>query len=531
MPARRIRFLTLLSAVFVAAVVPNAGSATAASKASCANPSHPGGDWPMYGNDVGNSRNQDQEKFISPQRAPTLVPSWQFTAEGGQTFSGTPTVANGCVYLGSQSGWVFAVNADSGKLVWSKKIEGDPEVPALAGAGGINSTLTVANGLLYASVATYEHPYVAAMDPDTGKVEWATVIENQTGAGTHSSPIVAGDVLLVGWDTAGVEFDAEGRKTAYGGFSVMDADTGKLLKRTYTIPEKDRKKGYSGGNIWSSFAVDSASNYAYVGTAAPYSPAHEHERTNAILKVDIDRSRPTFGEIVDSYKGVPDNYSETTRQLPCVPLVPGSNFAEGTGPCQKLDLDFAAGPNIITLKGGKTVVGELQKAGVYHIVDAANMKPLHQVMVGNMAAGFAPSNIGTTAYDGSAIYGAGGSANSLFALDRNTADFNWLSATIDAPIKANPTTTANGVVYSTNGSGILTAHDARTGVLLLAAQVGAGTGSGVSVARNTVYVAGGGGVTALRPDPERESQVDTWKSILTSIPTPPTIPHVDRPPL
>ena len=524
--------LALILAVASALTVPNVLPASAAKKAGCASASHKGGDWPMMSHDLRNTRTQDAEKVITPARASTLATTWEFAtpAEDGSTFSGTPVIADGCLYVGSQSGWVYALNADTGKLVWSKRVEEDPEVAFSSGAGGINGSLAVANGLIYASVAHYEQPYVAALDPANGDVVWATVTERQTGAGTQSSPTVFGDLVLVGWDTAGIEFDAEARKKSHGGFAIIHAITGKLLKHVYTIPMKDFKKGYSGGNIWSTFAVDAQNKYAYVGTAAPYSPAHEHERTNAIIKVDVDRSRATFGEIVDSYKGIPDNYFETTRQLPCVPLVPGSNFAEGTGPCQKMDLDFAGAPNIIKIKG-KTYVGELQKAGVYHIVDAKNMKGAHQVMLGNTAIGFTPGNIGTTAIDGSAIFAVSGSANTMFSLDQASADYRWLSQTIDAPIDANPVSTANGVVYTTNGSGVLTAHDARTGVLLLTTQVTGGIGSGVSIARNTVYTAGGGTITALKPDPARAAVADAWAQILPTIPTPTPIPHVDKPPV
>jgi len=485
----------------------------------------------MLGHDLRHTRNQPKERFINPGRASTLATTWENTPDGaqGSTFSGTPAIAGGCVYVGSQSGWVYALNADSGELVWKKRVEEDPEVAFSSGAGGINGSLAVANGFVYASVANYEQPYIAALDQDTGDVMWATTTERQTGAGTQASAIVFGDVVMAGWDTAGIEFDAEARKTAYGGFAVIDALSGKLLKRTYTIPIKERKEGFSGGNIWSSFAVDEATKYAYVGTAAPYSPAHEHKRTNAILKVDIDRSRATFGEIVDSYKGVYDTYVETTRQLPCVPIAPGSNFAEGTGPCQKLDLDFAAAPNLMKVKG-KTLVGELQKAGVYHIVDAKNMKGIHEVVLNNPAAGFAPSSIGSTAIDGSAIYAVSGSANTMVALDQATADYKWFSETIDAPIHANPTTSANGVVYTLNGSGFLTAHDSRTGVLLLAAQVGSSLGSGVAVARSTVYTVGGS-VVALRPDEARAAQAEQMDAFLDSIPTPAPIPHIDKPPV
>jgi outer membrane protein assembly factor BamB len=516
-----------------AALVVGAGftpSASAAKKASCARAEHRGGDWPSMSHDLRNTRTQEKEKYITPGRAATLATAWTFAtpAEDGSSFSGTPVVANGCVYVGSQSGWVYAVNADTGELVWSKLVEDDPEVAFSSGGAGINGSLAVDNGLVYASVSHYESPYVAALDPKDGDVVWATTTEKQTGAGTQSSPTVFNDLVLVGWDTAGIEFDGEARKTSAGGFAVIDALSGKMLKHTYTIPEKDRKKGYSGGNIWSTFAVDAKTKHAYVGTAATYSPAYEHELTNAIIKVDVDRASPTFGEIVDSYKGVPDNYFEATTDAPCVPLVPGSNFAEGAGSCHKYDLDFAGAPNIMTIKG-KTIVGELQKAGVYHIVDTNGMKGLHQVMLGNMAAGFAPGNIGTTAVDKNSIYAVSGSANTMYAMDQATADYNWLSETVDAPIDANPVSTANGVVYTTNGSGLLTAHDARTGVLLLTTQVTGGIGSGVSIARNTVYTAGGGTITALRTDETREAQADAWAQFLSTVPTPPRTPHQDKP--
>ena len=59
-------------------------------------------------------------------------------------FTGTPTVADGCMFAGSNGGWVFAVNADTGALVWKA------QVPA---GGGINGSVTVENGLVYAAVS------------------------------------------------------------------------------------------------------------------------------------------------------------------------------------------------------------------------------------------------------------------------------------------------------------------------------------------------------------------------------------------
>src|SRR5687767_5444713 len=111
----------------------NAVPATSKTKDKCASASHKGGDWPNYGHDLDNTRNQPKEKKIGTLEAAQLQPAWTFSSEandGAGDFSGTPIVVDGCVYVASNDGWVFAVNADNGKLVWSSKIKG----------GGINSS-------------------------------------------------------------------------------------------------------------------------------------------------------------------------------------------------------------------------------------------------------------------------------------------------------------------------------------------------------------------------------------------------------
>ena len=57
--------------------------------------------------DLSNTRHQERERAISPADIPTLAPAWTFspTASGGAgDFTGTPTVADGCVFAGSNGG-------------------------------------------------------------------------------------------------------------------------------------------------------------------------------------------------------------------------------------------------------------------------------------------------------------------------------------------------------------------------------------------------------------------------------------------
>ena len=130
MRSRRVSLVAVVAAfslAMVAASVPGAGAREVkevgkitSGKAKCGKADHPGGDWPSYGQNLQNTRAQDQEKKIDASNAGSLTPAWMFTGdiEAGETgaFQATPVIAEGCVYMTNGSGWIYALNADSGKL-------------------------------------------------------------------------------------------------------------------------------------------------------------------------------------------------------------------------------------------------------------------------------------------------------------------------------------------------------------------------------------------------------------------------------
>src|SRR3712207_9124879 len=86
--------------------------------------------------------------------------------------------------------------------------------------------------------------------------------------------------------------------------TFTDAGTGKLLKKTWTIhPPQQPDDNFAGAGVWSTPAVDTQKKVAYAGTANPFKPQAEHPHSNAVVKYDLNRKSPKFGEIVDSYKG------------------------------------------------------------------------------------------------------------------------------------------------------------------------------------------------------------------------------------
>src|SRR5207253_9803627 len=82
-----------------------------------------------------------------PADVPLLAPAWTFSATragGAGDFTGTPIVTGGCVYAASSSGWVFAINADTGQLVWKAQVPN---------GGGVNSSVAVNAGFVLGAVS------------------------------------------------------------------------------------------------------------------------------------------------------------------------------------------------------------------------------------------------------------------------------------------------------------------------------------------------------------------------------------------
>jgi outer membrane protein assembly factor BamB len=135
---------------------------------------------------------------------------WTAFTEGQIIFP--PAVADGRLFVGSADGWIYALEAASGKLLWRFRVAPwERRIPVF---GRLSSTWPAAAGVLVepatdgapgvvyaaAGIANYDGTYVVALDPATGAVKWkndtshlATTINFQ-GTGTGVS--VQGHLLL-----------------------------------------------------------------------------------------------------------------------------------------------------------------------------------------------------------------------------------------------------------------------------------------------------------------------------------------------
>ena len=468
-------------------------------------------EWPTFGRDLANTRTQEHAGGISPATTPTLQPVWSFSTGGAVSpfgdLNGTPIVSGGCVYLNTAGGDVVALDAKDGAVRWRHHVALDPGT--VAGLGGtFVSSPAVTDDAVLTLVNQVGSPYVLALSKAVGasgpRVLWRSepIVEGE-GYYTNATAVVTNGLLLAGFSPA------EGDPDERGGIAIFDARRGQLLERVYSIPEDAFDNGYAGGGIWTAPAVDTEHGYAYAGTSNPYSKKIEHENTNAIVKIDINPRRRTFGEVVGSYKGLIEQYDPALREAvdplceaagedPNLQLIVGDS-----APCLQLDLDFGSPPNLFRDSTGRLLIGDLQKAGVYHAADAGSMQPAWKAVVG----GSCPAcNAAAWASHDGAVVGASAPGGAMLSLAGDNGAVRWLSPIADGT-HYQSTSIAGGVVFTVDNAGNLLAWDEASGLPLLRRPIQADadepavgvSSSGIAIASGMVIVAVGNAVVAYAP--------------------------------
>ena len=115
--------------------------------------------------------------------------------------------------------------------------------------------------------------------------------------------------------------------------------------------------------------------------------------------------------------------------------------------------------------------------------------PVWHTTVGPSSA--AGGIIGSTAFDATRIYGPNTPGGEVWSLD-HAGNIGWVSSEV-GPLAFSPVAVSNGVVYTADSGGFLTARDAATGVPHGELPLGAPSFAGVSIAGGAVYAAVGTG--------------------------------------
>ena len=249
--------------------------------ARLANAAHEPGQWLTAGRDGG-------QTYYSPLRGidagnvSRLGYAWQYRLGMRRGLEATPIVVDGVMYASGPWGHVYALNAVTGKPLWTF----DPHVPGGYGKYAccdvVNRGVAVWKGRVY--VATLDG-HLDALDAHTGRLLWSVDTLPPHAPGAHyfvtGAPIIAGGLVAIGYGGA----DFKGNR---GSLSAYSLTTGKFRWRFYTVPRNPKRGPQNqpqlraavrtwparfhwamggGGAVWDGLAYDPKLHLVYFGTA------------------------------------------------------------------------------------------------------------------------------------------------------------------------------------------------------------------------------------------------------------------------
>jgi len=445
-----------------------------------------GGDWATYGEDLHGTQRQLAENTINAGNVPKLTQAWSVgnVAQNSGYQEAPPIVSGGCVFINT-GGHIEARNLTTGNLVWTS------QGADTSGTFGV----TVVDGRVHVGLNNGGKPEAAAFDVRDGHLLWVSQPIYFGYQATQQSSAIVYDGMQILF-TTGPDFDPASRP----GYGIIDAATGTVLYQATTLPKSYTDQGYAGGGVWGTPTVDAQSGYLYVGTSNPESKTKESPYDDSIIKLDVDRGRPTFGQIVATLKGSPDTV--TGYDNPVCQTVGGTAWVNagiyGSSPtCGQTDVDIGVGPTLWRNPAGRLMGAALQKSGVLHAfyADTMTMAWEKEVFVSLGPAGGELTRIAT---DGKTLY-AVANPGVFYALNAANGNVIWQAPLTGVPTKGGNVALANGVVYYVDEPA-LKAFDAKTGQLLWMSQPepSASIGSAVAVAGHSVVANHYGVIAAYR---------------------------------
>ena len=408
-----------------------------------------GDDWPTYLHDVQRT-GANNETVISTSNAGQLSKLWAFKTGGG--FASSASIVKGTAYFGSWDGYEYAVDAVKGFLKW-KVYLGQTTARCVPPVTGITSSATVINNVAYVGGGD---SYWYALDAYTGSVLWKVYTgDNNADAGYYnwSSPLI-----YQGFAYIGIASDCDNPLTQ-GKLLKVDLSTHQVVKIFKVVPD-----GEVGGGIWTSPAVDTATNTIYATTGTR------------------DNIRETLSQAMLAI----DPESMTLKGAWQIPL-----SQSGT------DDDWGTTPNLITDSSGRELVEATNKNGFTYAFERANISagPIweRQTSFGGICPACGDGSVSSAAAANGMLYVAGGKTiingigylGSVRAIDATTGKYVWEHGDPDSIIGALAYT--NGLIFAAQGNN-LEILDAKTGERLYNYETGAGLYAAPSISHGQVFI-------------------------------------------
>ena len=442
--------------------------------------------WNGWSADPGNTRYQSAAAAgLSIDQVRNLKVKWAFGFDGDVTAFSQPTVIDDQVFVGSAGGVIHALRAGTGCLQWTFQANGPVR----------SSVLSVPQGSRHSLLFGDQTGWFYSLEAETGKLLWKKRIEEHDATRLTATPVALNGVVFVpaaSWEETRSLDPKYPCCTFRGSITALRIRDGQQVWKSFLVPEpkptgrtKDdtQQFGPSGAGVWATPTLDAKRGVMYIATGDNYSsPATP--LSDAIVALEI-----SSGRIVWSKQTTPgDAYNSSCG-------TDKRNCPEEDGP----DYDFGSAAILTQLPGGRDILLAGQKSGMVYALDPEKKGEfLWQVRIAERGPGVGPS-VGVQwgmSTDGQRVYAAtsasgrkpptdpldtrrnildpkqGGGLTALRLADGSKA---WSAPPIgcapDAPSGCSPAQSAavtgiSGVVFSPAMDGHIRAYTAEDGKVI-----------------------------------------------------------------
>ena len=339
-----------------------AGADASSGSSSSTDPNAATSTWTSLGGLDSNFRN-DSETRLTLDNAADLVDGWDFETLGTPT--GTPAIVGSRVFV-TATGGTYCLDRDDGSVLWESNV-------------GTTSSPTYVDGVLYVHASNAR---MYALDADDGSVIWDVTTSDHSAASGTSSPVVAGDTVLIGL-SSGEEGSVTTGAASRGGVVAFDAKDGAERRRYATAVAP-----FNGSAVWSTVSVDMEVGVVFATTGNNYT-GEPGPHSDAMFAISLEHGERVW-----------------LTQLQGGDVFTNRNLSTGLN--QGPDYDF--GTNPILFEGEvdgqmRKLVGAGQKSGIFWVLDRESGEVVweHKVSLGSSAGGI----LNNGAFDGERILIAG----------------------------------------------------------------------------------------------------------------------------
>jgi polyvinyl alcohol dehydrogenase (cytochrome) len=272
---------------------------------------------------------------------------WAYGFDGDIVAFAQPSVLDRYLFVGSASGMIQALSADSGCVHWSYQAS----APVRA------ALLVVPAGDKHALLFGDQYGWFYSLDAENGHLLWKKRVEPNESVRLTAAPAAYQENVYVGvasWEEGRTSNPEYPCCTFRGVVAALRIKDGSQVWKTYTIREKPRQTGKnqwgpSGASIWGAPTIDAKRGLLYVTTGDNFSPPATN-LSDAVVALEL-----ATGRIAWSRQTTPGDV--------------WNSFCSQKNDCPGPDYDYGSSVLLEKDGNGRELLLAGQKSGVVYALD------------------------------------------------------------------------------------------------------------------------------------------------------------------